>query len=94
MNDPLIHIIRDRSRSLLPVPTGVEAKLQYIHGIRSVLFDVYGTLFVSSSGEIGSASPPVIDEEAQSSSTTGMDVRIGEAFYCRFRTPVGHRDSG
>ena len=94
MNDLLIQIIRDRSQSLSPVPTGVETKLPYLHGIRAVLFDVYGTLFVSSSGEIGSASPPVIDEEAQSSSTTGMDVRIGEAFYCRFRTPVGHRDSG
>ena len=93
MNDPLIHIIRDRSRSLLPVPTGVEAKLQYIHGIRSVLFDVYGTLFVSSSGEIGSASLPVIDEEAQSSSTTGTNVKIGEAFYRRLRTPVSHQDS-
>ncbi len=65
MNDSLIEIIRDRSRPLSPVSTGVDAKLQSLHGIRAVLFDVYGTLFVSSSGEIGIANQPVIGEEAQ-----------------------------
>ena len=92
MNDPLIQIIRDRSRPLLPVSTGVDAKLKSLHGIRAVLFDVYGTLFVSSSGEIGIANQPVIGEEAQSSARTGANVKIGEAFYRRFKNRVTSKD--
>jgi len=39
--------IRELSRPLEPQPTGVKPLLAPIEGVRAVLFDVYGTLFVS-----------------------------------------------
>lgn len=41
--------------ALAPLPTGVEPKLNTIPGVKAVLFDVYGTLFVSGSGDVGTA---------------------------------------
>ena len=40
-------------RPLTPEPTGVEPRLTELAGIRAVLFDVYGTLLISASGDVG-----------------------------------------
>lgn len=53
----LIRIIRRRSHPLRPRPAGVRPHLRRLPGIRAVLFDIYGTLFVSASGDIGSGNP-------------------------------------
>jgi putative hydrolase of the HAD superfamily len=45
--------IRELSSPLEPLATSVKPFLQTLPGIRAVLFDVYGTLFVSASGEVG-----------------------------------------
>jgi putative hydrolase of the HAD superfamily len=42
-------------RPLQPIPTSLTPAGDLIHGIRCVLFDIYGTLFISGSGDIGSA---------------------------------------
>ena len=42
-------------RPLEPLPTTTEARLDKLSGIKAVLFDVYGTLFVSDSGDVGTA---------------------------------------
>lgn len=48
-----------RTRQLLdpmdPIPTGVPPALDPLPGIQAVIFDVYGTLFTSGSGDIGVA---------------------------------------
>ena len=49
-------IIKTHSAPLVPRPTGVAAKLAPLAGIRAVMFDVYGTLVISGSGDIGTAS--------------------------------------
>ncbi len=60
-NDPaahkntLIRTILKLNRPLLPEKTGVEMKLEDLPDIRAILFDVYGTLFISGSGDIGTA---------------------------------------
>ncbi len=46
-------ILRQHARPLEPIPTDCPPVLRPLVGIRAVLFDVYGTLFVSASGEIG-----------------------------------------
>ena len=51
----LLDRIRELSRPMLPEPTGVEERIVQLAGIRVVLFDLYGTLFVSASGDIGLA---------------------------------------
>ncbi len=49
----LIERIRALSAPLAPAPTGLELRLPVLSGIRAVLFDVYGTLLISASGDIG-----------------------------------------
>lgn len=49
-------IIRSHSQPLDPIPTGYPSHLPALPGIRAVVFDVYGTLFVSGSGDIGASS--------------------------------------
>lgn len=48
----LIQRIRQLSQPLTPQPTGTEPLLPTMAGIRAVLFDVYGTLIISGSGDI------------------------------------------
>ncbi len=51
----LCEIIRGRSSPLEPLPTDVTADLRPLSGILAVMFDVYGTLFISRSGDVGTA---------------------------------------
>ena len=53
MNSALVDILSRHARPLEPRPTDVAPKLQSLDDIRAVLFDVYGTLFISASGDIG-----------------------------------------
>jgi putative hydrolase of the HAD superfamily len=55
VNQEYIRIIRERSVPLAPVPTGAAARGQLCGPVRAVLFDVYGTLFVSGSGDLSTA---------------------------------------
>jgi putative hydrolase of the HAD superfamily len=58
----LIRRIRALSSPLSPRPTNAEPVLGPLSGIRAVLFDIYGTLVVSASGDIGLAGEQ--DEES------------------------------
>ena len=49
----LIARLRRHSRPLTPEPTGEPPRLRRLPPLRAVLFDVYGTLFISASGDIG-----------------------------------------
>lgn len=53
-SEELIEVIRSSSGPLEPIDTGMEARLPPSGGpaVRAVLFDVYGTLFISASGDI------------------------------------------
>lgn len=55
-------LIRRRSTPRSPLPTDVPPALEPIEGIRAVLFDVYGTLFISGSGDVGTALTGAADE--------------------------------
>jgi len=48
-------LILSRCSPLLPIPTKCTALLHEIHDIKAVLFDIYGTLLISGSGEVGSS---------------------------------------
>ncbi|MEX0330497.1 MAG: HAD family hydrolase [Puniceicoccaceae bacterium] len=47
--------IRSYSTPIEPLPTGAISRLGKAEGIRAVVFDVYGTLFISGSGDISLA---------------------------------------
>jgi len=53
--DQLISIIRSNSRPLQPIQTDIEPKIKKIGGLKAILFDIYGTLLISGSGDIGTA---------------------------------------
>ncbi len=54
MSDWLDAVVRNR-QPMVPTATGVEPQLQNLKSIRAVIFDVYGTLLISGSGDVGSA---------------------------------------
>lgn len=47
--------IENLSRPLEPLPTSIQPRLNPLANVRAVLFDIYGTLLISGSGEVGSA---------------------------------------
>ena len=53
MNNLYRDILRNHCRPLEPIPTEQEPILPKLAGLRAVLFDLYGTLFISGSGEVG-----------------------------------------
>lgn len=56
MTSSYVEILRSHAHMLSPQPTGVDANLRRLDDVRAVTFDVYGTMFVSSSGEVGTVS--------------------------------------
>ena len=67
--------ITARSQPLERIPTELTANLSSLKGIRAVVFDIYGTLMISGSGDIGSAD----DDSHQMAfrdafATVGIDV--------------------
>jgi putative hydrolase of the HAD superfamily len=52
---PLEDIVQNLCLPLEPLPTDMVARLNQLHDVKAVLFDVYGTLFVSGSGDVGTA---------------------------------------
>ncbi len=53
MFTPTAAVIRSHSQPLVPMATGVAARLRSLRAVRAVLFDIYGTLVISGSGDIG-----------------------------------------
>ena len=53
MPDAYCEVFRRHARPLSPIATGWTPVLTPLHGVRAVLFDLYGTLLVSGSGEVG-----------------------------------------
>ena len=62
MEETLGQTIRRLSQPLAPIATGQTPRLKKVPGVRGVLFDVYGTLLVSGSGEVGTARQSARDD--------------------------------
>ncbi len=56
MHTAVPETLRQHARPQSPRPTGCEPVLARLPDIRAVLFDIYGTLFVSGAGSIGATS--------------------------------------
>lgn len=50
-----IKLLLDKTNTLHPIPTDVEEITPPLEGIRAVVFDIYGTLLISASGDIDQA---------------------------------------
>lgn len=72
-------IIRRLSQPLAPLPTEVAPELKKLNGIRAVMFDVYGTLLISGSGDISLTSGVARGAAAaEALQTVGLDGSDGE----------------
>lgn len=48
-------IIRLNSHPMSPIATGVPPRIRELANIKAVMFDIYGTLFISGSGDVGTS---------------------------------------
>jgi putative hydrolase of the HAD superfamily len=72
--------IKALARPMEPIATGVEARLPHLGGIRGILFDVYGTLLVSGSGDVGTSMPePRAEHAAAAFRAVGFDLADASA---------------
>jgi putative hydrolase of the HAD superfamily len=91
MNDEqLLDLIRERSVPLDPIPTGITPGGEPRAPVRAVLFDVYGTLFVSGSGDIEVLENSVEDERLgallRRYGVRDEPASVRERYYDRIRT--------
>ncbi|MDD4736477.1 MAG: HAD family hydrolase [Kiritimatiellae bacterium] len=76
----LRHIIRQRSASFAIEPADFPARLDAIPRVRAVLFDVYGTLVSSASGDIGAARLEAFADAAREAlEALGLSIRPSRA---------------
>ncbi len=68
-------ILRRHFRPLEPIATGESPVLKRLAGIRAVLFDLYGTLFISASGEVGTARQSAC-EAALAGSLAALEIPV------------------
>ncbi len=73
-------IFKTNCPPLAPLPTGMEPRLDKLAGVKAVLFDVYGTLFVSGSGDVGTAAATDTAEAlTQALSAAGFEGDLEQA---------------
>ncbi len=80
-------ILKRHARPLEPIPTGQNAVLARLEGVRAVLFDLYGTLFISGTGEVGTSREAACGEALpQALEAMGVPVEgpVGEAVHLLF----------
>lgn len=89
MSEPkaeLLDIMAAQSVRLEPLATELPSRLQKLKGIRALVFDVYGTLFISGSGDISLAEEMDRDSvlmsllEEAGHNWHSDSVRVGDAF--------------
>ena len=82
----LTNLYKELNSPLDPIPTALEAKLTKLEDIRAVIFDIYGTLVVSGTGDISIAQ--TIDKETELRAllesmglTIDPSLRLTDRFY-------------
>ncbi len=77
----LLQRIHELSAPLEPIPTGETLHLEPLDGIETVLFNIYGTLLISGSGDVGTAAIDSTEALTQSLIVAGYEgdhERAGE----------------
>jgi putative hydrolase of the HAD superfamily len=64
----------ERNRAIKPIPTDVEAGLTQFRDVRAVIFDIYGTLLVSASGDVNETELSM-EHALESFRTTGIRIK-------------------
>ncbi|MBN2218542.1 MAG: HAD family hydrolase [Pirellulales bacterium] len=82
-----VEIFRGLARPIEPIPTGETPRLVRLPGIRAVLFDLYGTLLVSGSGDVGTQAAASDAAMAEALAAMGIQLSVppGDALECLYR---------
>ena len=91
LHETLVRRIKALNKPLESIPTGHVTRLEPLDTIRAVVFDIYGTLFLSGSGDIGPATA-IDDEEAfhEASLSSGLEPdRMQRAGALTLREEIG-----
>ena len=70
-------IIQSLSSPLAPIPTQVESCCQPRRSVRAVLWDVYGTMLISGSGDVGTVAAAPGEALAAACGALGIPLSIG-----------------
>ena len=81
MNTQLCRIIREMSQPQVPLPTEQSGKLHFLEDIQAVFFDIYGTLFISCSGDIGVSSIEPVQKKLDDSPQDRLTLLLGKKFF-------------
>ena len=73
LHDTLIRRIQALNKPLESIPTGHATRLEPVDTIHAVIFDIYGTLFVSASGDIG---PAMADDHEEAFHQALLSARL------------------
>ena len=73
--DSYIDVLRRHSTLMEPVATGMPPKLAALEGVRAVLFDVYGTMFISASGDVGTVAAAPAEAFAAAIEAIGLEIK-------------------
>lgn len=76
MTNELADILRRHSQAMAPIPTGVNPKLAPLAGIRAVMFDIYGTLFISGSGDVGTVAAAPGQAFLSACAAVGLNLKV------------------
>ncbi|MBU1909454.1 MAG: HAD family hydrolase, partial [Verrucomicrobia bacterium] len=83
----LVRLLAARASPMAPMPTDAEPSLPKLAGVKAVLFDVYGTLFISGTGDIGlqqeAARGPAMVEALRAAGFTGATDALGRQAVAR-----------
>lgn len=93
MNEMFVQQIRRHSRPLSVRKADIAPRIQRLAGLRAVIFDVYGTCFLSGSGDIGTAmSNPKAEalEESLREQGVEMDPALAPEAMERFYELIQH----
>jgi len=71
-DDEIVELLRDYGRPMEPVATDIGPKRHQLPGIRAVLLDVYGTMLISGSGDIGTLATAPADAFAAACMAVGL----------------------
>ncbi|QDU64685.1 Phosphoglycolate phosphatase [Planctomycetes bacterium Pan216] len=77
MSASIIDHLRQSATSLEPVPTAETPVLEELPDVRAVLFDIYGTLLVSGSGDVGTLRQAAREDVfAEALASVGLKCRV------------------
>lgn len=74
--DRYVDVIQRHARPLEPIATGAQPVLPLLHGVRAVLFDVYGTLIISGSGDVGTIAAAPGDAFSSACEALGLRLTV------------------